>query len=250
MIYLNKILPLLMLPFGVGLLLLFAGLRLRRRALMWGAILILWVGSTPWVSEHLMRGAEAGAIRLSAVESGTADAIVVLSAGRIVAPGPAGISEWGDPDRFFGGIELFQAGKAPLIVFTGAWLPWAPNEPLEGTVLAGYAKALGVPSDRILTTGRVSNTADEARAVADLLRGRQLAPPHVLLVTSAFHMPRARHQFESAGVVVSPFPVDFQISAGSAVTLIDFVPSSGALSKTERALREVYGRLFYWLVDR
>jgi hypothetical protein len=27
--------------------------------------------------------------------------------------------EWGDPDRFFGGIALFKAGKAQKLVFTG-----------------------------------------------------------------------------------------------------------------------------------
>jgi len=28
--------------------------------------------------------------------------------------------EWGDPDRFFGGIALFKAGKVQKLVFTGA----------------------------------------------------------------------------------------------------------------------------------
>lgn len=245
MIYLNKILPLFVLPLGVTLILMLAGIVLRRRALMWAAMLVLWVSSTPWVGANLLRAAEAGAVRTPAAEAPVADAIVVLSAGRIVAPGKAGISEWGDPDRFYGGIELFQAGKAPLLVFTGAWIPWDPSAPLEGDVLAGHARALGVPKDRILTTGRVSNTADEARAVAALLRARQETPARVLLVTSAFHMPRAAQLFESAGLMVTAFPVDFQVSAGLDVNATDFLPSAGALNQTQRALREMYGRLFY-----
>ena len=249
MIYLSKILPLLVLPLGVTLLLMLAGITLRRRALMWASILVLWISSTPWVSSHLLRAAEAGAVRTPATEAPPADAIVVLSAGRIVAPGQAGISEWGDPDRFYGGIELFQAGKAPLLVFTGEWIPWVPSAPLEGDILAGYARNLGVPLDRILTTGRVSNTTDEARAVSTLLRARQTSPARVLLVTSAFHMSRARRLFENAGLLVSAFPVDFQVSAGRKVNATDFLPSAGALNQTQIALREMYGRLFYRMIQ-
>ncbi len=102
----------------------------------------------------------------------TADAIVGLSGGRVVAPGVAAISEWNDGDRFWGGIALYQAGKAPLLVFTGGWSPGQPNAKPEGEVLISYAKALGVPSKALRTTGLVVNTAEEAQAVTALL-GRQ-----------------------------------------------------------------------------
>ncbi len=32
--------------------------------------------------------------------------------------------ELGDPDRFFGGNALFQAGRAQKIVFKGGKMPW------------------------------------------------------------------------------------------------------------------------------
>jgi len=248
MIYLRQILPLFVLPLGITLIAMLFGLLLRRRALVWTGVAILWLSSTPLVGEYLARVGEGWAERAAASDAPIVDAIVVLSAGRIVAPGRAAISEWTDPDRFFGGVELFQTGKAPLLVFTGAWQPWQPNAPLEGDILAGYAKALGVPPDRILTTGRVSNTADEAHAVAALLRSRQATPPRVLLVTSAFHMARARQLFESARLTVTAFPVDFRHSSGGGVSVMDFLPSAGALVQTQATMREMYGRLFYWAV--
>ena len=73
--------------------------------------------------------------------------------------GGAGVSEWHDADRSYGGVELFQAGKAPLLVFTGGWAPWEPKARPEGDILIDYAKALGVPSGNMLTTGTVANTA-------------------------------------------------------------------------------------------
>jgi hypothetical protein len=50
-----------------------------------------------------------------------ADAIVILSGGRVPAPGDPPLSEWRDADRFFGGIDLYRAGRAPLLIFTGGW---------------------------------------------------------------------------------------------------------------------------------
>lgn len=248
MLLFNKLLPWFILPLGVSLILLLWGLARRRRNLIWGGVGVLLVSSNPFVGKYLIRSAEHWAERRPVGEVSAADAIVVLSAGRVLAPGKEGVSEWGDANRFFGGVELFDAGKAPLLVFTGAWLSLEPEAPLEGVVLAAEARALGVPAERIAVTAKVSNTAGEAREVARLLHERQLAAPRVLLVTSAFHMPRARQVFEQQGLSVEPFPVDFWISEGRQLTALDFFPSLDALTQTQTALRELYGRAFYWAV--
>ena len=254
MIYLHKILPLFVLPVGITLLLVLTGLRLRRRWLIWSGVAVLWLSSTPLVSRLAVRTAEGWAERGLAADASEADAIVVLSEGRVVAPGKAAVSEWSDADRFFGGVELFKAGKSALLVFTGGAAPWEPNAALEGDVLAEYAKAMGVPDGQILKTPRVTNTAEEAAAVATLLRGHFSGPtwrgsaPRVLLVTSAFHMPRARMLFERAGMSVIPFPVDFKVPAGGTLSVLAFLPTAAALAQTEMAMREWYGRLYYLVV--
>ena len=254
MIYLHHILPVFVLPVGITLLLILLGLRLRRRALIWSGVAVLWLGSTPFVSGLAVRAAEGGAQRGLAADAPPADAIVVLSEGRVIAPGKAAVSEWTDADRFFGGVDLFKAGKAPLLVFTGGWVPWQADAAPEGDVLAGFANAMGVPDGHVLTTPRVTNTAEEAGAVAMLLRGRfsgptwRGGPARVLLVTSAIHMPRARLLFERAGLSVSPFPVAFKESAGGSGSVLALLPTAAALQQTEMVLREAYGRLFYFVV--
>ena len=242
MYYLSKLLPLFVLPLGITLIAVIVGLSLRRRWLIWTGIAFLWLSSIPLVGGFLVRAAEGGAERIQASAAPVVDAIVVLSAGRTIAPGPAAISEWGDPDRFFSGVELFKAGKAPLLVFTGGGFPGELDAPLEGEILAQHARALGIPPDHIVITGPVYNTAEEAQAVTAVLRGRQAT---VLLVTSAFHMPRARQVFERAGLRITPFPVDFFPSGAGAVSMLRLLPSAGALLQTQTAMREMYGRLFY-----
>ena len=254
MIYLHKILPVFLLPTGLTLELVLAGLLLRRKALIWAGVLVLWVGSTPLVSNLAMRAVEGWAMRDLAANAQEADAIVVLSAGRTQAPGNAEVSEWADADRFFAGVELYTAGKAPLLVFTAGWARWDADVSVENDVLFQYAQELGIPGDRLLTTAEVINTDSEARAVAVLLRNMRGNPlnkasrPRILLVTSAFHMRRASMLFNRAGLDTVPFPVDFQASDVGQVNLLSFLPNAGSLAQTERALRELYGTLYYLVI--
>ena len=70
--------------------------------------------------------------------------------------------------------------------------------------------------------------------------------PRILLVTSAYHMSRAEMLFRLAGLEVIPFPVDFQIKLG--ITPRSFIPSGETLKQTDAALKEIYGRVYYWIV--
>ena len=151
--------------------------------------------------------------------------------------------EWGEAsDRIFAGIDLIKENKAPVLVLTGGKLPWSVGKP-EGEHLRDIAEKLGVPSDVILLTENLQNTDQEAKAVAKLLNKDV---PNIILVTSAFHMPRAQKVFEAAGIVVSPFPVDFLSGAGK-VTIMTFIPSAGAFNQTSFFIREIIGRLYYKL---
>jgi uncharacterized SAM-binding protein YcdF (DUF218 family) len=250
MIYLNKLLPVFFLPTGATLLLVVAGLLLRRTWLCWLGVALLWLASTPLVGDYAMRAAEGWQVRQPIAAMPTTAAIVVLSGGRTYPPGDPSAVEYTDAiDRYHGGVALYLAGKAPRLVFTGAWLPWRPSAPPEGEAMAALAVADGVPEDAILTTGPVVNTAAEAQAVAELLAAALPpdAPRRVTLVTSAYHMARARLLFEHAGLAVTPFPVDFQSDARTEFSLLDLLPTASSLRQTELALREAYGLFFYQL---
>jgi uncharacterized SAM-binding protein YcdF (DUF218 family) len=246
MFFLSKLLPIFVLPLGLSLILLTAGIALKRRRLAWAGVIILFLCSNPLVGHVLIRSAEGWMERRITAEIPNADAIVVLSAGRTLAPGGSGVSEGRDANRFSAGTELMLAGKAPLLVFTGAAIG-SGSGPTEGDVLAEQARAFGVPADRIAVTPVVLNTADEAREVAALLRSRSMQSPRVVLVTSAFHMRRAQQVFRQAGLAVEPFPVSFWSADATGVTVFSFLPSVSALGKSQTAIREMYGRAFYWL---
>lgn len=245
---LHHFLPQLVLPIGVSLLLLAAGIFWRKWWCVGLAAVVLYVSSSSTVATCAIRSAEGWATRVPADSAGTTDAIVVLSGGLLAAPGPPPASDWQLGDRYTSGLALFRDGKAPRLIFTGGPLPWEALASTEGDLFAAHARAQGVPDSLISVTGPVPNTSGEARAVAALLRDRSAKsagpPPQILLVTSAFHMARAARRFEGAGLRVRPFPVDFQASAVCRPSWSGLVPSAAALAQTELALHERYGRWY------
>jgi len=57
-------------------------------------------------------------------------------------------------------------------------------------------------------------------------------------------MPRAQKVFEAASINTEPFAVDF-LSGADKSTIMDFIPSAGALKQTSFFIRELIGRLYY-----
>ena len=246
MIYLHKILPTFVLPIMLVIIVILIGLIKNKKKLIYIAIGVLYILSTPIFSNNFFKLVEGSEYRkpISAIDS--ADAIVVLSGMlEINEVGDSTYIEWGDPDRFFGGIALFKAGKAQKLVFTGGKMPWDKAKKTEGEVLKEYAISNGIPSEKIFVTKDVENTADEAVAVKELISPSK----RIILVTSAYHMYRAKRLFEKEGIEIIPFKVDYKTAGESAITVMDFLPNANNLELTETGIREIIGRLFYLVKD-
>ena len=171
-----------------------------------------------------------------------ADAIVVLSGMMRINEFENDFKiEWGNADRFFKGIELYNFNKSNIIVFTGGKSPYNKTKISEGDILKEYAIRFGIKEEDILITKEVLNTSDESYAVKDLIGNKKT----IILVTSAFHMSRAKSLFEKQGHIVIPYKVDFKTPPKLSWHFIDFIASSQGLRKTEIALREILGRFYY-----
>lgn len=246
MLFLHKLLPMFVLP--LGWVVVFLGIAIWKKT-RWPAIaalVVLYVASMEVVGTGLTRQLESKYPVILLNEAPKVDAIVVLSGvlGPEVKPGQ--ILNLGEGvERLEAGIQLWQVKKAEWLVFTGGRIPWQGQAETEGAVLRRIAIERGVPGDRILVTGEVGNTADEARLVKGVLADHGFEK--ILLVTTAWHMPRAARMFVKAGVGFVAFPVDFRSGENEKTTLLDFLPSAGGLRSTETALREWYGIAYYAL---
>jgi uncharacterized SAM-binding protein YcdF (DUF218 family) len=245
MIYLHKILPLLFSPLFFIISLITIGIILKSKKTSFLGIIILIICSLPIVSEKMITYLESDYELNKPSTVATADAIVVLSGMVHTIKNKNGLHyEWGDAvDRIFAGIDLFKLNKAPTLILTRGKLPWSIGVP-EGEYLRNVAIKLGVPKKNILLTENVENTDQEAKAIKKLF---SIDNPKVILVTSAFHMPRAKTVFEAAGLNVLPFPVDFKNGSSKKLTFMSFIPSASSFNQTSFFVREMIGRTFYKL---
>ena len=244
MIFLHKILPLFVMPTFLFLILITISAYKGFQKIIYFTILIFYVLSTSVFSNFIMKEVEGKYYYPNLKGVAKADAIVVLSGMmRINEFENNHILEWGDIDRFFKAIELYFSKKSNTIIFTGGKSPYNITKISEGDVLKQYAIKFGVKMNDILVTKEVLNTSEESIAVKNLIGIKK----SIILVTSAFHMKRAKSIFEKKGFKVIPYKVDYKTPPNLSLNFIDFLPSSTGLRRTEIALRELLGRLYYSL---
>lgn len=258
-LFLSKLLPLLIYPVGLSALLLVLTLwwiwRKRQRLALGSAaiaLLILLVSSNAWVATRLVQSLEWRHLPPNPVP--TADAIVVLGGSVRPADFPrpwVDVTEAGD--RVLYGARLYQAGKAPKVIFSGGRIPWKGGGPPEADDMAEIAKAMGVPETDILADRTSLNTYQNAVNVKAILEQEEIN--RILLVTSAMHMPRSLAIFKQQGIAAIAAPTDFLISerAVAEITgtrqafLLSLLPDADNLEQVSRALKEYIGLAVYRL---
>jgi uncharacterized SAM-binding protein YcdF (DUF218 family) len=208
----------------------------RRRLARWllvGAAVVVYLGSLVPVGEALLRPLESEypPLREDAQLQGVGY-VVVLGSGfmpRDRIPVTAAL----DPDglaRVVEGLRLTRRlGEVRLVVSGGA-------EPGFTPAALGYAELarnFGVVDASLVVLDRSLDTADEARAVKVLLG---TAP--FILVTSAYHMPRAMRLMQRAGAHPIPAPTGQRVGAFKGDGLR---PTSAGMRSTEIALHEYLG---------
>ena len=243
MIYLNKLLPIFASPLALISFLIILGIFTKRMFYIVAALLLLWVTSLPIVSNSLLGFLERNyqVQTLNHVEDH--DTVVVLSGMvRTIQNNGEVYYEFGEAvDRILAGISLIKDGKADRMILTRGQLPWSLGVP-EGEFLSNFAEMNGVEAAKITLTRVVQNTDDEAKAIAELITSKE----KLILVTSAFHMPRARKVFENQNILVTEFPVDF-LSGASKLGILDFLPNASAFKNSSFFIREMIGRAYYSL---
>ncbi len=107
--------------------------------------------------------------------------------------------------------------------------------------------SMGVDPSRITLEDRSRNTVENAEFSRDLLQPK--TGQRWLLVTSAYHMPRAMGLFRAAGFPVEPVPVDYRTTD----TWRDFEPNRDVgvgLARFDMVTREWIGLAGYWFTGK
>jgi uncharacterized SAM-binding protein YcdF (DUF218 family) len=116
----------------------------------------------------------------------------------------------------------------------------------EAEFAGAVIESFGVPKTRLTLEGRSRNTVENAiysKALAAPMPGERW-----LLVTSAYHMPRAMGAFRKAGFEVDAYPVDYRTRGVD--DLLSFDDAASGLRRTDAAAHEWVGLLVYWITGK
>jgi uncharacterized SAM-binding protein YcdF (DUF218 family) len=171
------------------------------------------------------------------------DGIIVLVGGFDVRRGQIVFSE---PGRFNAAVDIALEYPHAKIILSGGnsrVFDHARGSEAEaaGTVLGRF----GIAQERFLFEGRSRNTRENAlftRQLAELKPGERW-----LLVTSAYHMPRAMASFRAVGLELEPYSVDFRTEGNTTDYWNAFGSLRLAMDMADIATREWIGLLAYWI---
>lgn len=149
-------------------------------------------------------------------------------------------------DRYVEALRLALRYPDARIVIAGGPAALVQQEP---EALAGkrFFEAFGIAPERILMDDQSRNTEENAQFAKQLAGATE--GQTWLLVTSAFHMPRAVGLFRKADFRVIPWPADY-LASGAEGLRIKPDQSTENVSVSSLALREWTGLLGYYLTGR
>lgn len=215
-------------------------------------ILLLLITATPILSNLSISLLESRYPPFAAPSTSTFHAVVVL-AGAVLEQGslrPADELSASSRQRTTCGADLWHQGLAPKLFLTGGDATVFRNGPPVSREMKRWALRLGVP-ESVIQVEETSRTTYENAVQTKALLG----PGHILLVTAAYHLPRAVGLFEQQGFTVTPVACGYESrhrprQAWEQTTVFDFIPTAQALLLTTQTVEEVAGILIYWLTGK
>lgn len=231
------------------------------------AILFGWLGRRRLQAAFMLLSAatlfltlytSAGTVMLQALEDRFARSVLPVAGPRciivlggsfeaevIAARGGVEMNQAGD--RFVETLRLLQAYPEARVLVSGGDGSFSGRYAGDATVSAAFFGAYGISPTRLIQEETSRTTFENVENTKDLLVRHGL--DNCLLVTSAFHMPRAMGLFRKAGLAVVPWPTDYRTS-GVASLELDFTQPSSNAQLTTTAIREWIGLAAYYLAGR
>lgn len=211
------------------------------RNLIITSLILLYLSSITLVSDPFLRTIEYPPLNPDTIASLNAKAIVVLGA-----------------DRYSRAPEYQKdtvASQTLQRVRYAAWLAKKTGLPI---LVSGGSKIKGAQPEALLMQQVLEtelgvkapylevyshNTYENAVCSKQILE--TINADKILLVTQAWHMPRAIRSFNDAGIQVIPASTGYTTSNKNGVSFGDLLPSARGLARTNIWLHELFGILWY-----
>ncbi len=138
-------------------------------------------------------------------------------------------------------VRLYDKYRLPIIVSGGR----VGCSESEAIVVRRFLIDLGVKARDIIVEDKSRDTVENALFVKQILLKRGLRKG--LLVTSAYHIRRAKYLFEKTGLEIIPYSSGYLCEKDKCLSVFDFLPNAGDLRKSAIAVKETIGIIFYFV---
>lgn len=150
-------------------------------------------------------------------------------------------------ERLVAFAELAKQHPDAKLVFTGgSGDPFHP-ELSEANLIRPFLASMRINLERVTFEGESRNTVENAQFTYELMKPKPT--DNWILITSAFHMPRAIGCFRKAGWETIPYPVDYGTMANDERPSLHFNFTKG-LSYLNAAVHEALGLIAYYITGK
>jgi uncharacterized SAM-binding protein YcdF (DUF218 family) len=211
--YLSQFLSFLAMPLTICMILIFGGAFYFRRKWgkrsLWIGMVLLWFFSNQFIANQAMQAWEP--------DFKSFDEIPTTEIG-IVLTGVTNLSKTAYDRTFFNkgadrithALQLYREGKIKKILITGGQGLNPVNPQSEAEVLQRFLLMTGVPDSDVWIEDQSKNTAENAQFSKDFLEKNGIdTSQEFILITSAFHMYRAKGCFDKVSLKTETFPTDY-----------------------------------------
>lgn len=143
-------------------------------------------------------------------------------------------------------LALYKTNKVKKILVSGGAAEILYKSPSEARAIRTYLLQMGVRPDDIIIEDRSRNTRENAVFTQQLVQA-QYPSARTLLITSAFHLPRALACFEQVGMTVTPYATDYMQETTQWTPDFILLPNSWTLMRWGLLTKEWIGYVAYWL---
>ena len=242
---LSKLLSFALDPILWVIILFFLGFITKKKPLLIVALTLLMLLTSPYLNDLALRKWESKPVAKSDLP--LSDIGIVLTGMTSSDMEPRDQLHFNESaDRITEAIMLLDNGVIKKLIISGGTPSFAENSIAESIQLEQLLLASDVsPRDYHLET-RSRNTYENAKYCAEYVLSEKLENQKILLITSAFHMPRALACFKKQGINVSAYPVDFKTSPS--ISISSFIPSSQPLDYWRLLIKEWIGYATYKMI--
>jgi uncharacterized SAM-binding protein YcdF (DUF218 family) len=215
---------------------------------LWGGLAALLIGGLSPLGDLLIRPLEGRFARAEIDGAGVAGIIVLGGAEDSRATDSPQIAPLNEAaERYTEAVALARRLPQARVVVTGGSGMLITTGPQEADVAGRLFVALGVAKERLVLEAKSRDTYENALFTARLVNPKP--GERWLLVTSAWHMPRAMGAFRRAAFTMEAWPVDYRTSPGLAMLRLQSSFPEG-LRRIDFIVREYIGLVVYYATGR